>query len=421
MADPRGLSGAVFQPTQIRDFTNDLLVSGQYKAKKEAASQKQDADYLSQFDVGKINNAQHQKAYSDNVLDPIKSKMIEVAELKQTNPKLAKEAQMELNTMTRDAKIAVAALNALDASAAEAYKTYESAKDYAGEEGKANIDAYNQFVDNPTTWDFGYKNGELQLNGQYFLEGMRPQKFSFNEPYDLRSDITEYYSVKRRDGIIDRGDIFKELNRARGSKRQEKQFYNYLKEQKGYDEDRIQSAIQADSEGLVEEFYEFAAGELMSEKDENTKTESGDSKKEKEEREFGVLFKDVNGNTNVSLGDKGIKFSTNVKDASDKVFKARAKLIGYRVEDGKIMGEFTYGGSKGIELAEIRELTPEDIASINSAMPKGQTLTSLYNEKVGGNREEVTETNVSLTFPKWKAENPNGTFADYNKLIENSK
>ena len=397
MADPRGLSGAVFQPTQIRDFTKDLLVSNQYKAKEQAASQKKDENYLSQFDVGSINNAAHRKLYMDKILSPIKSKMIEVADLKQSNPQLAREAQRELDSMTRDALVAVPAFNALDESARDAYKSLEQAKDYAGVEGQANVNAYNEFVDTPETWDIGFKNGELKFGDKYFLEELRPQRFSFNEPYSLQADIVDYYNIRTVDGVPDRNDALKELQRAKNDPRQQRQFYTFLKEQKGYNEDRIKSAIEADSEGLVQEFYDYALGELVSSRDVSNRSDSNNSGGDKDTKSLNDISEvfTLDDSKAIKLRPRAIYFDTTesmeIEDPNDeekmikKPFGVNANLINYAVDSkGDIIGTFVYYTTNGISERKSRKLSNEDIASIETNLPEGETLKSFYQKKVGG-------------------------------------
>lgn len=397
MADPRGLSGAVFQPTQLRDFTKDLLVSNQYKAKKEAAAQKQDDDYYSQFNTGDIKNQSHRDFYQSRILQPLKQQQQVVAELRLSKPNSPEHraAQSRLENMSKAAISLPAGLNALDATAAKNRTAFNDAyeKGYVTDEAADNVDAYGRFVDGiDARYEGSYfdEKGDLIVEGQYYTQALRPQEMTFKEPYDLRSDITEYYSVKRRDGIIDRGDIFKELNRARGSKRQEKQFYNYLKEQKGYDEDRIQSAIKADSEGLVEEFYEFAAGELMSEKDETTKTEKEEGGASESWKTLGRVGDGTYGKALFLPKDK-IKFDLKefVNDgtnAAELVTDATIISLQPNENGDNILAEISYLKEDGFKEFDFVPLTAdqESIIAAGLGLPDNVSIRDFYQNRVGG-------------------------------------
>ena len=428
MADPRGLSGAVFQPTQLRDFTKDLLVSNQYKAKKEAAAQKQDEDYYSQFKTGDIKNQSHRDFYQSRILQPLKEQQIQVAELRMSKPNSPeyKAAKSRLENMSRAAISLPAGLNALDATAASNKNAFDNAyeKGWVTEDAAANVDAYGRFVDGiDANYEGSYfdEKGNLIVEGQYYTQSLRPQDMRFNEPYDLRSDLVEYYSVKKRDGIIDKNDILKELNRARGSERQQKQFYNYLKEQKGYDEDRIQSAIQADSENLVKEFYDYAIGELVSTKDENTKTESGNDGKgwsiDDDITALGVAPIEVGDNVEgISINNAFIKSDTGQYLISGLSIDEYGKIKGAGYKGEALERIIAAGGlerlntkeiielSKGTDYFENELLTPNELASLNAFITaktkrryNNSELKKLIKEFTGSN---VNQQSVNTTTPE---------------------
>lgn len=396
MADPRGLSGAVFQPTQIRDFTQDLLVSNQYKAKKEAASQKALQDDLEEYNTGTINNGYHIQAVEKSIIPKIKELTLLKAEAKQNGDRDAEmKYNRQLTGVTNNFKGLVKQMNRFDKFSNENYDNLQTALSdgYAGEEFINSVNQMN-ILNNE-----GIRDAEIEIdeNGDIFFNGvpqgelLRPQILKSEKPYDLRSDIVDYYSVKKRDGIIDRSDILKELNRAKGSQRQQKQFYTYLKEQKGYDEDRIQSAIEADSEGLVEEFYEYATGELMSEKDETTKTEKegGDGVNEKW-KTTGRVGDGTYGKALFLPKDK-IKFDLKefVDDGTNSAeLVTDATIISLQPNKNgdNILAEISYLKEDGFKEFDFVPLTAdqESIVAAGLGLPDNVSIRDFYQSRVGG-------------------------------------
>ena len=145
MADPRGLSGAVFQPTQVRDFVNDLLVSDQYKAKKEAAAQKQMQDDLEQYNTGDINNGYHRKVVGEALIPKIKELTLLKADAKQKGDRDAEmRIDRQLKGVTNNFKALVPQLNRFDKYSEENYKNLQTAtqEGYAGEEYTGNVNQW---------------------------------------------------------------------------------------------------------------------------------------------------------------------------------------------------------------------------------------------------------------------------------------
>ena len=407
MADPRGLSGAVFQPTQLRDFTQDLLVSDQYKAKKEAAAQKQIKEDLEEYNTGTINNGYHIQAVEKSIIPKIKELTLLRAEAKQNGDRDAEmKYTRQLTGVTNNFKGLVKQLNRFDKFANDNYDNLQTAvsEGYAGEEFINSVNQMN-ILNNE-----GIRDAEIEIdeNGDIFFNGvpqgelLRPQIFKSEKPYDLQEDIIKGYTKRTEDGQWDKQASAQSIDDGAGTPKQQRQFYTFLKQRKGYDEDTIKSALSRpeNAERLKNEFYEYALRQIENAQSETSRAEkeSGGSGDAKSLTDISEVFT-LEDKKAIKLRPRAIYFDTvesmDVKDPNDeekmikKPFGVNANLINYAVDsNGDIIGTFVYYTSNGISERKSRKLSNEDIASIETNLPEGETLKSFYQKKVGASSTE---------------------------------
>lgn len=97
MADPRGLSGAVFQPTPVRDFIQDFQRQQQLTGRAVSAAKKAEKDFFdaygADYDAKEIP-ATYQPSYF-KVVDDYNKSARDLYELKQTDPRAFREQQVK--------------------------------------------------------------------------------------------------------------------------------------------------------------------------------------------------------------------------------------------------------------------------------------------------------------------------------------
>ena len=431
MADPRGLSGAVFQPTQLRDFTNDLFVSQQYKAKEEATRQKQMQDDLSQYETGEINNGFHIQAVEKSIIPKIKELTLLKAEAKQKGDR---EAEMKYNRqltgVTRNFRGLVAQLNRFDKFSNENYENMQTAvsEGYAGEEFINSVNQMN-ILNNEGIRDAEInidENGDIFFNGVPQGELLRPQILKSPKPYDLQEDIIKGYTKRTEDGQWDKQASAQSIDDAAGTPKQQRQFYTFLKQRKGYDEDTIKSALSRpeNAERLKNEFYEYTLRQIENSQSETSRVDNNNNGRDKDTKSLNdiseVFTNEAENKQAIGLKPNSLFFNTTevmkTEDGKESPFAVKASLVNYRVSDnGDVIGEFTYSPSMGIYQSKTRKLSKKDIASIETNLPEGETLKSFYQKKVGGSSvaPKKEETNSEVI------ENP--TEEQYNSLPTGSK
>lgn len=131
MADPRGLSGAVFQPTPVRDFIQDLQRQQQITGQALSRAQKAQEDFFDSYafdvDENKIPDP-----YMDSYLpqvDAYRNKSKEVFALKDSDPMAYRQGLRELDNMRSQLKLGAA-------MSRERYKTGTGYKGYLDKHGK---------------------------------------------------------------------------------------------------------------------------------------------------------------------------------------------------------------------------------------------------------------------------------------------
>jgi hypothetical protein len=281
MADPRGLSGAVYQQTPVRDFTKDLLLRKQLGAEQAAKQQSSTEDFLAEYNVKMPDGLtpEYMASYLP-LLDKYKVRAGEMAVLRTSNPAKYRKELGAFNNF-KNGLITGAEAAKQKVAIAEATKNqYDSNIDsYTPENGeiiKASLQ--NSFY---PEGDFAVdEEGNVLFNGGLASDTLRAERF--NAPlveYDLRASIVDQYSGKTKEGVFDQLSAINEIKRGKTSSKQQKQFQTFLTEVKGYDEEMSQTAFENDGEALYQEFVNFAIGEIRAEINENAEKDSGDDSK----------------------------------------------------------------------------------------------------------------------------------------------
>lgn len=149
MADPRGISTAVFEPTPMRDFTKDIALGRQMKAAAQEAENTAYDSYLEQYGVELPKDVPY--PYQDAVnalLENYKNEASRVYSLRGT-PEYAKELAKLKNTQ-QGVRSAISGAKYKFATAEAAEKFAQKYSDKLGEEGLMDVVSYADEGYNPT-------------------------------------------------------------------------------------------------------------------------------------------------------------------------------------------------------------------------------------------------------------------------------
>lgn len=401
MADPRGLSGAVFQPTQVRDFVEDLSTNETFLAKQANERQKREGDYYDQFKTGDIKNQSHRDFYQARILQPLKQQQQKVAELRMSKPNSPeyRAAQSRLENMGRAAISLPAGLNALNSTAASNKQSFDNAyeKGWVTDDAASNVDAYGRFVDG---FDANYEDsyfdekGDLIVAGEYYTQSLRPQEMRFNEPYDLQADILKSYTSRTEDGQWDKQASAQSIDDGAGTPKQQKQFYEFLKQKKGYDEDTIKSALSRpeNTERLKNEFYEYSLRQIENSQSETSRVKrDGGSGSQEKWKTLGRVGDGTYGKALFLPKDK-IKFDLKefVDDGSvsaELVTDATVISLQPNKNADNILAEISYLKEDGFKDFKFVPLTEdqESIVAVGLGLPDNVSIRDFYTNRVGDN------------------------------------
>lgn len=429
MADPRGLSGAVFQPTQIRDFTQDLLVSNQYKAKKEAASQKALQDDLSQYDTGDINNGYHRQVVGKAIIPKIKELTLLKAEAKQNGDRDAEmRYDRQLRGVTNNFKALVPQLNRFDTFAIENYKNLQKAQEegYAGEEYTGNVNQMTMMNE-----AIGDAEVEIDEEGNIYFDGvpqgelLRPQLFSANKPKEYFSD-----RILKRPGVNagtfvkinpdgsetfneKKANVFYEIEANRGE--QSPEFVDSLIEairiRSGQTVSGEEALIKVQEDRTIldeaQQIFVEDMRRIASSKPAKSDDDRGGETKKSLNDITEVFTDEFETKAAIELKPNSLFFNTTEKlkteDGKESEFSVKASLKSYRIKDnGDVIGQFTFSPSMGISQESTRKLSKQDIASIEASLPQGETLKSFYENKIGKSTPSNQKPQTQTAAPKKK-------------------
>ena len=198
MADPRGLSGAVYQQTPVRDFTKDLLLRKQLGAEQAAKQQSSTEDFLAENNVAMSKDlpAQYVPAYLD-ALDRYKVQAEEMAMLRSSN-KSEYQKRLPAFKNTKNGLISLVSAAKMKQAVGEANfsalnKNRDKYTDENIKEIEANVNETFNFNGEFTTGE----DGSIMVGNQTASEALASQRF--NAP--------EEEAIDPIDGILNREEV----------------------------------------------------------------------------------------------------------------------------------------------------------------------------------------------------------------------
>jgi len=178
MADPRGLSGAVFQQTPVRDFTKDLLLKEQLGAEEAKLNQESNEAFLDEYDVDMPTEipSTYQPSYL-KLLDQYKNEAGIMGQLRVSDPS---EYRKRLPAFKNFKNGLIFSANASKEKFAFAEADARMANKHRGkfgEEGFLEIAEYAKDAFNPTSEFSRGEDGIVMFGNEPASEGLRAKRF----------------------------------------------------------------------------------------------------------------------------------------------------------------------------------------------------------------------------------------------------
>lgn len=380
MADPRGLSAAVFSPAPVRDFTQDLLLREKLGAEKAKEQQEELSSIsLDDYKFGEINNPKHSLIFENQMIPEFKELSKQLVMTDKNSPKY-RELKRKHDKAKADLISFPKYSRAYDALASKNHELARTNK--LGEESAGLYNTQTKYFDE-LIGEGGVVMGE---DGSFLIDG-EPISSVFNsamrfsqvpEEYDyLENSLDLYDGILNREGRFDRNSAMRQVSSTSNSPRYQKNLLEHFKAKYKGDEETARSVIDSNPEAAMEDYNEFIVEQLRTrtqERAEDTEDEGGGL--------FGNLSRlgvsPVEGEQAISI------YGANLQSNDGKTI-----IADVGIKDGKIVGtgykaqDFfalisKYGDPKNIPLAEKRkalqdkdsfvqrELNNRQISSLNS-------------------------------------------------------
>lgn len=278
MADPRGLSGAIFNPTPVRDFTKDFALNRERKTKMAATQAKSAEDFASEYNVAIPNELPVQ--YTPDFMDKVNQLKDFTGEVSTMSAAERQKHLPKLRNMQKSLLVYGKSAILRNGTALAANKMLDEDKEGAfGEVQRGDMSGYIDGTLNFNGESNYDENGVLMMGDMTVGEALQSRTFAQPiEEYDLHKDIIDSYQSKTNDGIFNAESVRGEVNDTRNSPKQLKQFNTFLKEQKGYDDDEIVAVMNNNPDKAYSDFVEYVVRTKKagrSENPEKTDTDGG--------------------------------------------------------------------------------------------------------------------------------------------------
>lgn len=182
MADPRGLSGAVFQREPMRDFAKDYTFGQEQRKLREQKALKKEQDEGGFFDgSAKIKNSDHEGFYVRNVIEPLRELSKQYAQAKVSGDSKKVDAlKSEIKKYETYAYRLPTMLNRVEDSIKENFKV--ASRSDAPPELKSQVSQYSAMYDNLSSMENIEWDGEqMILGGRPIEDVFTPVEFSIKE------------------------------------------------------------------------------------------------------------------------------------------------------------------------------------------------------------------------------------------------